>query len=750
MRKWYRVTAVLLLLLLWGRLLSTTAQQSATFDESIHILQGALTWQSWKLFSVVQNPPLINTLIGLPVQLLLRPTLPPFDSHLIFQDWLALSQQFVWQTNDNGLQIIWAGRWAIVALTLLLAALVTRFARQLFHCIRAGLLALLLLSFEPNILAHGALATTDLGIAFFLTLAVYAVWRYWQGNGGGWRWVATAVALGLAFSAKFSAIILIPALYLLLFYRAFALRQTRREFLRALLSVTGWVGVGLLVLLLLYRGQGAALAFDFQMQQAHQFTGHSAFLHGETQVGGWWYYFPIALFIKTPIATLLLIVVAFVVALRRGKWRDWSLIWLLLPAAAILGAGLLSQVNIGYRYLLPMLPLLFTFTSLLAVELIRSGVAQRLRQGVLSLALLGVVAASFAIHPHYLAYFNGLVGGPANGWRWLVDSNLDWGQDIGALAAYEGAHLPQPYQVAWLGSAPLAAYGVQRGQAMPIWPHGREDPLHDPFYPPLPSAGQYVLSATQLRGVYLQNPARFAWFQEREPVDRIGYSLFVYDVPPTGPAVGLGLAGIGPAMIASADYAIFQSNDVTPRWFDARASLLWPGGDSERVWTAVGEGHLPTHPLLTQFYPAPMLTGVQELDGRLWQYRLYAWDASPFAELREETVVGDPVSFLGHQLVPGEGVLHLLTVWRVTQTPAAEVKIYTHLLDVNRHLVAQHDGLDVAWHALQPGDEFAQLHPIPLPPDLPPGQYTLQIGLYRAEDGVRLGEAVSLPEIGIP
>ena len=621
----------------------------------------------------------------------------------------------------------------MVWLALLLAALLARWAGRRWG-LGAALVTLLLFTFDPNVLAHGALATTDMGTAVFITLAAYLVWRYLArqdgGRAPGWvRYVLTGAAIGLAFASKFSGVILLPALALL--WRLLSGAE-KRGWQRPLLEMARWALLGTVVFLLVYRFNWAALHMDFDMQQKHQLQGHSSFLLGQANIGGWWYYFPVLFLFKTPLPLLLLLPGALALFLRR---REWGQAWLWLLVGGFAAASLLSRVNIGYRYLLPILPLLFVLAG---------GLWYGRWRWLIGLLLLWLAAESLWLHPHYLAYFNPLVGGPANGWRIAVDSNLDWGQDLAALAAYEQAHLPQPYQAAWLGTAPLTAYGVERGRAMPLWPHGREDPLSDPFYPPLPSAGQYVISATQLYGVYLKNPARFAWFLEREPTDRIGYSLFVYDVPPTGTAVGLGLSGIGPAMIAPADYAIFQSNDVTPRWFDARASLLWPGGGSERIWTAVGEGHLPAHPLLMQFYPAPALAGQQELDGRLWQYRLYEWEESPAAGGGEgETAVfADTLALFGHQITQEENALALLSFWRVRQTPEAALKIFVHLLDKEGQLVAQHDGLDVEWSTLRPGDEFAQLHPIPLPPDLPPGAYALQIGLYRMEDEARLAEPV--------
>lgn len=743
LKRYFRPTAVFLLLLFWWRLTQTAVTYAATFDEPLHLLHAVLYWRQWPLFSVVQNPPLVHALIGLPLRLAFQPTLPPDMTGEVFQDWLALGRQFMWEANANWLALLFAGRLAVVWLALLLAALLARWAGRWWGR-GAALLALLLFTFDPNVLAHGALATTDMGTAVFITLAAYFLWRYWSLAGvgsapGAARYGLTGLALGLAFASKFSGVILLPALVLALLWRWLSGAE-KRGWQRPLLEGVGWLLLATAVFLLVYRGNWAALQMDFDMQQKHQLEGHSSFLLGQANIGGWWYYFPVLFALKTPLPLLLLLPGALALFAWR---RDWEQAWLWLLVGGFAAASLLSRVNIGYRYLLPILPLLFVLVG---------GLWYGRWRWPIGLLLLWLAAESLWLHPHYLAYFNPLAGGPANGWRVAVDSNLDWGQDLTALAVYEQTHLPHPYQVAWLGSAPLTAYGIQRGQPMPIWPQGREDPLGDPFYPPLPSAGQYVISATQLHGVYLKNQARFAWFLAQLPTDRINYSLFVYDVPATGTAVGLGLSGIGPAMIAPADYAIFQSNDVTPRWFDARTSLLWPGGGSEQVWTAVGEGHLPSQPLLTQFYPPSVLRGGQELDGRLWQYRLYAWEDSPFTGVRggKTAVFADTLALFGHQVVQEEGALTLLSFWRAHQTPEAALKIFVHLLNEAGQLVAQHDGLDVEWSTLRPGDEFAQLHPILLPSDLPPGNYALQIGLYRAGDGVRLGEPVPLAAIPIP
>jgi len=216
---------------------------------------------------------------------------------------------------------------------------------------------------------------------------------------------------------------------------------------------------------------------------------------------------------------------------------------------------------------------------------------------------------------------------------------------------------------------------------------------------------------------------------------------------------------------------------VTPRWFDGRSAFLWPGGgEAEQVWTAVGDAHLPQNELLAQLYPpdGPALAGEGALDGRPYRYYLYEWPDSPLTAvlaqaeaddaihteagwspeavvgaadwpekwrpLAEPAVLGDTFQFLGWQmgdLTPGQP-LTLLSFWRVRQAPAQNLKIFVHLLDESGQVVSQHDGLDARMSGLRPGDELAQLHTLNLPPELPPGRYALQIGLYDADTLMRL------------
>jgi hypothetical protein len=771
--------AILLLLIFFGRLVNTAAVKSITYDEIKHVFQGALYWEGDDLYSVVQNPPLVNGIIGIPVSLGFDLKLP--DSSQFDNNWLEVSQAFMWELNGNGLEILWAGRLSIMLLSLLLGALIYRWAGQLFTSTLAGLVALLLYTFDPNILAHSFLATTDIGLAFFLTLAAYLAWRYWRNpDKPNWSlYLVTGLAIGLALAAKFSGLIILPALVLIAGYRWMA-SHTRLSTLKGkqtprmspfwtVLELFGWLLVAGLVLLLIYRFNLDILKMDFAWQRAHQLNGHSAYFWGELGRDGWPLYFPTAFAIKTPIPVLILLLIVFLLFFSR-RGLDWERLWPLIIVAGFFGAGILSRVNVGYRYLLPVLPLLYVLVAQLGQpSYLRSRYA---RAGVAAALALTVIVSLWA-HPHYLAYFNQLAGGPDNGWKFLADSNIDWGQDLQALSEYlERNDIASP-NISWFGTATLEAYGI-KGDLIPA----HEFTLEDPFYPELPSSGTYVISVTQLLGVYLDNPDRFHWFQAKEPKDKVGYSLFVYNVPADGQTVGLALSGIGIASIELEDYEkAFKGNDVRPRWYDARTSFVWPGGQSEAVWAAVGDGHWPEHPALANMYPSGG-GSVRGQNEKGLRYHLIELGGSPIISrqnlasgdnsssyddsafkpegsmpleqgkvnllpLSGVAVFGDSLGMLGYQLlspVPlkSGGDLELLTAWRVHQTPEGQLKIFVHLFDSTGNMVAQDDTLDVRMEGLVAGDEIAQLHTLHLPAELPAGKYSLQIGLYDEETLERL------------
>ena len=135
------------------------------------------------------------------------------------------------------------------------------------------------------------------------------------------------------------------------------------------------------------------------------------------------------------------------------------------------------------------------------------------------------MGASSLIHPHYLAYFNELVGGPGRGYRYMVDSNLDWGQDLKGLKKYMDRNGISKIRLSYFGSDSPSRYGIAYD-----WLPSFVLPIPDNQAPDLSTKGWIAISATNLQGVYLKNRDLFATFRSREPVAVIGYSIFVYKI----------------------------------------------------------------------------------------------------------------------------------------------------------------------------------------------------------------------------
>jgi hypothetical protein len=253
--------------------------------------------------------------------------------------------------------------------------------------------------------------------------------------------------------------------------------------------------------------------------------GRPAYLLGEVSNEGWWYYFPVAFAVKTPLATLIGMVVATGLVVRRPTRDD---LFILIPPAIFFFISTTARLNLGYRHLLPILPFLAVHIGRLAKRSVFKP------KPVLTYLAIGLAAwlaiSTLSIYPHFLAYFNAIGGGPERGWRVLVDSNIDWGQDLKGLGIWMEQEDVERVKLSWFGSARPEAYGIVH-DLLPGLPYGFsawEDP---PFNPEQPEPGVYAISVSNLVGVAFPDHDLYAWFRARQPSTKIGYSLFIYRVP---------------------------------------------------------------------------------------------------------------------------------------------------------------------------------------------------------------------------
>ncbi|HEU4403390.1 MAG TPA: glycosyltransferase family 39 protein, partial [Candidatus Polarisedimenticolia bacterium] len=370
--------ALLLLGLLFLQGLVFIGYASQTSDEGAHLAAGYSYLETLDFRLNPEHPPLIKELAALPL-LMLRLQFPWGPLWDRADEW-TIGQRFVHENNVPNDTILLLARLPILALSLALGWALFHWGRRLFGP-RAALLALALYVLDPNVVAHSCLVTTDLGVTLFIFLSVYALWS-WSGRPTPARLLLVGLAVGGAFASKFTALWLLPILALLalaLFLKrtplperpwsagggsgaetAIESRTASRRLASLTLAGLLVAAVALLVVAASYGVVGLpAFLLGLERNQHHSAIGHTAYLAGRLSETGWWYYFLFAYLIKTPIGTLVLILMSLV-ALARGTRRgvlDEMFLW--IPILATLGITCLWKVNIGLRHLLPIYPFLY-------------------------------------------------------------------------------------------------------------------------------------------------------------------------------------------------------------------------------------------------------------------------------------------------------------------------------------------------------------------------------------------------------
>jgi hypothetical protein len=239
---------------------------------------------------------------------------------------------------------------------------------------------------------------------------------------------------------------------------------------------------------------------------------------------GWWYYFPLAFLIKTPIALLCMTFIGLALWAVGWKTMGRDLLFVIGPIIIYFGTAMAGHLNIGLRHVLPIYPFVLLIAGKAVVALWNA--KSQLLRGLLGALCVFAVVESAAIYPDYLAFFNQFVGGPRNGQKYLVESNLDWGQDLKGLKLWMDQNNVQHINLSYFGTADPAYYKIDCTHLVGA-PFYAEQSARMPELP-----GFVAVSATNLRGVYLTDRWRkFYWpLLEMKPVAMIGYSIYVYQV----------------------------------------------------------------------------------------------------------------------------------------------------------------------------------------------------------------------------
>lgn len=530
--RFFAVLAALLLGVMGTAMLTSSLQENDSYDEAGHLAAGYGYLKLGDFGVNAEHPPLGNILSALPL-LPLNPRLA--TEHPSWRQRAApiAGAIFLYRNRERPDTLLLLGRIPTMALTLVLGCILAFWARKHFGP-AVALFALFLYALDPNLIAHGRYITTDL----IATLFIFAACISWARFLATQRWrdlLWAGLVLGLALASKFSTLFLLPVFALLYLIRW---RQGGRLSLgRLAVAVLVLISVPAVVVGIAYWPETAKLLSGRLPLEAHSYllglqylgdhfsAGHPAYLLGEVSGQGWWYYFPVAFAVKTPTAVLLLMLLAAVAGVwelvrRRRSPSTLPFAWIVLavPPAVYFLLSMNSKLDLGLRHLLPIYPFLFVLLSAVLFRL-RALLPRRAFVAVILLISALQITESARAHPHYLAFFNSLAGGSSSGPRYLVDSNLDWGQDVKKLKVYMDARGIEEVCLAYFGTADVPYHGIRHRRVPLTWEVEERKNLDCVV----------AISATLLQDVYVE-PRAYEWLRRLEPAERVGYSIYVYDL----------------------------------------------------------------------------------------------------------------------------------------------------------------------------------------------------------------------------
>jgi hypothetical protein len=542
---WREAACVLALLAALGLQLGRAiSADGLTNDEVLYIAAGHRHLDAGDYRPNPNQPPVAKLaaalgLVGLPLQ---GRELRAGD------DPLHWAYRFVFTDNDPATVVPRARLGAVVAFGLLCAVL-WLWARSSLGA-TAGIVALAAAAFHPSLLAHGHLATTDLVAAFGMLLTSFAFWR-WSRAPSLAGAAAVGLSLGLAIATRLTGLLMVPAMALL------ALLEARRRWSAG--ERHPWPALGVLVAALALAPAVVWASYGFRYepwpgasvlepirphlglpgrvvealrsaralpeaylegvryQLEHGRTGHPTYLLGRHSNTGWWHYYLVAVLVKNTPVFLAGAAAALVWAGRRLLDPTRPEAHAFVPAAIVLLAASASRIQIGERYVLAVYPYLVLIAASAAARASATRWGGPALAGILALHAASTLSAAPAGH---LAYFNVLAGGPPGGHRVLLDSNLDWGQDLPRLAEWMRREGVARVQLAYHGSDDPDRFGIAHDDLPGLH-------LHPARLAERPQQGVVAVSPNLLLGLVPRLRDPYAGLRARPPDARAGV-FFIY------------------------------------------------------------------------------------------------------------------------------------------------------------------------------------------------------------------------------
>ncbi|OGS22131.1 MAG: hypothetical protein A2252_04600 [Elusimicrobia bacterium RIFOXYA2_FULL_39_19] len=531
--KKHKLIAVLLLAVMFGRLVHTAWQKSATYDEAFYVTYGYTLLKTGDYRISIDKPPLVPAISAFPL-LIIKPKFDTSDElwlksvlwRSVANPWgelgsyrWALSLNFLYKNTVPADKMLFYSRLAVITAVVLLGFLLFFYSEKLFGPM-AALYFTFFYSFCPNILGNAFLTTEDTVVSALIALSIITFLLLIEKPSYKSAVIAGLFA-GLALLSKHTALFLFPiyACALMAALLTKKIRLIKSDFKKYLPVLGILLFVIAFTIAAGYKFSEFPLYFiNIKNTLLYQSHGQAAFCWGKYSTTGFWYYYLVCLLFKTPVTVIVLFIISPFIFFRKKSSKEKILNVVVLYTAVVLLVGFASvnKIQLGFRYILPAYAIILLLCAV---------VAQKYK--VFSFILCAwLVIISAKQHPDYLAYFNELALG--KGYNYLVDSNIDWGQDLKSLKEIIKEEKPSDVILSYYGagSSEETGFVFEDLYSFGLW--GDKSRINSAK----PKKELLAISATNLQGLYLGSIGHdvFYWLKDKEPVKTAGGSIFVYDI----------------------------------------------------------------------------------------------------------------------------------------------------------------------------------------------------------------------------
>lgn len=563
----YKIIVIFLLLLNFFLISSSVYNENIIWDEICYVGMGKYIVETgnFKTDGSIFHAPLsyyINSLFLYPIKI-------P-QSTLDLESCWDRGPKILFGSK-NPIFLLFLIRLPLILLSVLLGFYVFKWAKELYG-INAGLFALFFYSLSPNIISTAKFALTDFSLVCFAFISMYYFWKFCE-RSTAWNLIILGFVTGLALISKITALFLVPI------YIVLGLIFIKRIFSERIINL---VLVFLMAFFIVFAAYGFKIQTisntlpDHYSDRAHEeidnrlqdgnvknlalfvfdkipipaatyFTvigdvayystkGFNGYFFGKIiEVGNKpFYYFPGVIILKTPIPTLifLLLSIIFFKKCRHKKIRNE--IFILVPIFLFLVTFLLNEISYDLRHILTIYPFLFLFMSKVVNLNFKWKKVWKL---FFFLLLIWYAISTLLIFPFYTAYFNEFVH-PKDGYKYLSGTNLDSGQDLLRLKDFMEENNIDKINFSYHGAIDPLNYGIDYDY-MPNVCFSPINKYYEPFAANCDGeiiedcskrTGMVAISVTNLQNRFLDNSSCFDWLLDYEPIDRLGYSIFVYNI----------------------------------------------------------------------------------------------------------------------------------------------------------------------------------------------------------------------------